>query len=347
MIPQPASAFSASEPLPANDAVPRRRRPRVVAVAAPAEAIQGPPVWLQQDRLPLTADDAQFRAGAALSALDGILRREPHWAPLLRRRLALSAAASCIQLQGRREAETALRDAMLLTRPGDDVGPAGRIHLAWRMLATRRVEDFDAMRLMEIADLFGLRVDRRLGETMQGLVADTASSPVAAATRAAAMLVAERPEAEGLALWLADLVLARRLGWAHAVPLLSTQILAGSLRQGPDGRRPKPGETPEWAIGGAFALARAAADACERAADLARRAGRLLDAAPKLRAREADAIVGLLLEEDAITPTAEAVAVSAARHMSDRALRRLFDRLVSLGVVRELSGRSTFRIYGL
>jgi len=33
--------------------------------------------------------------------------------------------------------------------------------------------------------------------------------------------------------------------------------------------------------------------------------------------------------------------------LSDRARRRLFDRLVSLSAARELTGRAAFRLYGL
>ncbi|WP_206534933.1 DUF1403 family protein, partial [Mesorhizobium sp. M7A.F.Ca.CA.001.06.1.1] len=54
-----------------------------------------------------------------------------------------------------------------------------------------------------------------------------------------------------------------------------------------------------------------------------------------------DRVVGQEPFDDAI------VASEKIAGMSDRGLRRLFDRLVELGAVRELSGRPTFRSYGL
>ncbi|RTL80489.1 MAG: DUF1403 family protein [Hyphomicrobiales bacterium] len=81
---------------------------------------------------------------------------------------------------------------------------------------------------------------------------------------------------------------------------------------------------------------------CALAVDLARRAQKLLAVAPMLRAKDARRVIDMLLADDAITPAA-----AARAGLSDRAARRLFDRLVALGAVRELSGRDTFRIYGL
>ena len=62
-----------------------------------------------------------------------------------------------------------------------------------------------------------------------------------------------------------------------------------------------------------------------------------------LRAKGARRVVDMLLADDAVTPAAAA----SRAGLSDRAARRLFDRLVALGAVRELSGRDAFRIYGL
>ena len=85
----------------------------------------------------------------------------------------------------------------------------------------------------------------------------------------------------------------------------------------------------------------AAATACDLHAELGRRAAKLLAAVPQLRAKGADAVVETLLAEDAVVPSGN------VGGMSDRARRRLFDRLVSLGAVRELTGRATSRLYGL
>ena len=95
-----------------------------------------------------------------------------------------------------------------------------------------------------------------------------------------------------------------------------------------------------WQILCANRWARAALQAAALHSDLACRAERLAQAAPRLRARDAAATVAALLSEDALAPR-------AGLHANDRAARRLFERLTALGLVRELSGRAQFRIYGL
>ena len=112
--------------------------------------------------------------------------------------------------------------------------------------------------------------------------------------------------------------------------------------RGRDGRRPRPGD-PDWENAIARAYALAAQEAHGTAVDLSRRAGALVALAPKLRAKGAERIVALLLAEDCVS---SARAAKLAR-LSDRASRRLFDRLIAQGAVRELSGRPNFRLYGL
>jgi hypothetical protein len=147
-----------------------------------------------------------------------------------------------------------------------------------------------------------------------------------------------RPGAEALALYCADAALAKSLDWPVPVPLLAAEVL--SRRAAGEGRRPKPGEAG-WTKAVALAYARAALSALDLAQDLARRASRLMDVAPKLRAKGKGRALAALLADDAVS------AAAPLPGLSDRARRRLFERLVALGAARELTGRPTFRLYGL
>jgi hypothetical protein len=295
-----------------------------------------------------SAFEAAFLAGAALASLDPLLRTEFSWRGCWGARLALTAAAASARLLGRAEDEAALRDAFALRRPGDDPGPAGRLLVAWRTLAGRRP---DLVLCVETADKIarelGLPSDAGLGTIFEEAAARAQGErPAVFAAADAAAFAFERleqgreREREILALLLADAVLASHLRWPVVVPLLAGAIVHPSLRKGPQGRRARPGD-PDWAEACCLAYARAAESAHDRARDLARRAEKLEATLPKLRAKGAEAAVARILEEDAVT------ASMRPGNLSQRAARRLFDRLVSLGVLRELTGRPTFRLYGL
>src|SRR5271163_5271463 len=93
------------------------------------------PAWARAKNPPETEAEAAFLAGAALARLDAIVRETPPWSGVWRQRLALAAAAASVRRAGRSEDEAALRDALHLTRPGADPGPAGRRLLPLRALA--------------------------------------------------------------------------------------------------------------------------------------------------------------------------------------------------------------------
>ena len=125
-------------------------------------------------------------------------------------------------------------------------------------------------------------------------------------------------------------MLAQLLKWPFALPLLAAHLFPGS------GRRAGPGAAAvdeNWVCACCLAYARAAAQACDLSADLERRAKKLLAVAPKLRAKGAGAALQALLDDDSLS-----AATKIGTQMSERGARRLFDRLVALGAIRELTG---------
>jgi hypothetical protein len=311
---------------------------------------RGFPRWARIGENAVRAGDPVFFAGAGLALLDHFLAASPPFAGALRQRLALRAAAACVKMARLREDAAGLRDAEHLA-PGagtTQTSLAGRVHRLWRLFASRPMR-LDASTLRIAADLVGL-TDATSFDGLAGALRDIvagAEHPLAAAVGASAAamkLLTDAPpvDVEIFALWLSDLALAQRLGWDAPVPLLATAIAHASLRRGPSGKRPRPAD-PDWVDAAAGAYAMAAQEAYALAGELARAGEKLLAAQPKLRAKSAGRVIELLLSDDAVSP---ARAAKAAR-LSDRAARRLFDRLIELGAVRELSGRPNFRLYGL
>ena len=276
------------------------------------------PGWVTSTRAE-TTEDVAFLSGAALYHLHIVLAREGVPQALLRDRLALRAAEALVGFCGRPERAGELRDAVHILRPGDLPGPAGVSYMAWRRAVERPISI------------------KALGRALPALAPGQIAAWLdvgkgAPVTRVAMVLEAvltEVPRGEGAALILGDAVLAKALGWEHLLPLLAAGLKRADLRKQGD----------ELRLACHRALISSAVEAGRMAADLARRAAHLNAVAPKLRAKASGEAVEMFLTRDAVAPS--------ALPLPDRAARRLCDRLVDLGAVRELTGRDTFRLYGL
>jgi len=299
------------------------------------------PAWTRPRTHDSRESDAAFAAGIALKSLDDLMRADPPWLGCWRDRLALKSAAIAARMLGRNEDEHTLRDAILLTTPGDDPGPAGKLFLATRML-TRRSGTLTTPLVREVAALLGVNWDDSLASCAD--MVDSANQSGRAAPFAVADLItaisAVRPDAEVLALGLAEVVLAHKLSWPKPVPLLLPERFGSAFRTIGGRGRVRPGE-PAYPKAICLAMVEGVDTALRSAVEIDRRAARLLAVAPKVRTKGADPVIRKLLTDDAIAASAPGSALSRW------AANRLFDRLESLDAVRELSGRSSFRIFGL
>lgn len=294
------------------------RKPRVQATTA-LPMLPNLPGWILFGPAE-SLNAAAFRSGAALAHLTFVTTAANLPKALWRDRLALAAAEVCLSHAGRREGARALRDAVYLTKAGDDPGPAGRNFRQWSRAVARPMSVAHLSRVLD-----GISADR-IAPCLDAVLAN----PVERAAATIEAVLGDSPRAETVALILADAVLSRAMGWDNLVPLLGLAMTAREVRLRGDDLR----------LACHRRVVAGAAQAVPLAADLTRRAARLQAVVPKLRAKAAGRAVEVFLSCDALAP-------ATLDFMSDRAARRLCDRLVSLEVIRELTGRDTFRLYGL
>ena len=292
------------------------------------------PGWVIQNH-GKTLETETFLSGASLAMLHMVLVDQARILPaeLLRNRLALRAAEACLKLEGRRESEADIRDAYFLVRAGDAMGPAGEMYARWRKASATGATSATGLKQRDWLKRLKSCVPEYIAEELPEWI-DTAmdqsavqgGSPVAQAAKMVELVIAAFPREEAAALICGDLVLARALGWAHPVPLLGLHIKRRDLQAAGD----------ELSLDCHRAVARGAQDAVRLAHDLTRRAQRLRNVAPKLRAKGSGEAVALFLCEDAVLPSSmlSPRIQETSITMTDRAARRLCDRLVELGVVR-------------
>lgn len=272
-----------------------------------------------------TIEQAAFRSGATIAHLHLVAATSAVPAALWRDRLAVQAAELCLRLAGRRDGPATMRDALHLARPGDDPGPAGRVLRQWSRAVARPISVAGLARALE-----------GVSPAQIALCLDaTGATPIDRAAQVIEAVLHDDPRAETPALILAEAVLAQSLGATHVLPLLSLGLTPRDLRLRGDDLRLACHRSAVRGVGQALPLA----------GTLARGAARLHATVPQLRAKGAARAVEMFLSQDAFAPRALAEAMPDC--LSDRAARRLCDRLVELGALRELTGRDTFRLYGV
>lgn len=297
------------------------------------------PSWVTSGHVE-TLETVAFRSGAALMVLDGLVSDPRHGVPvkLLANRLALKSATATSKLEGRLAREADIRDAWHLTPPGEARGPDGDLLAFWRDAARLRMG-----RTVDTIDLIGPDL---AGEVEGWLhVAQSRAlthGPLAGCISAMRAVLEADDRAERIACLLSDIVLARALNRPTILPLSAQGLTKAMLRD-----LVAEGQRSELTV--QRKILEAIEDTIRLSRDLSSKAAALRAVAPKLRAKGSEAAVDLFLTEDAVAPSTMLSPRIRGTNipMTDRAARRFCDRLVELGVARELTGRPTFRLYGV
>jgi len=297
------------------------------------------PAWVTSGHAE-TLETVAFRSGAALTVLDQLIDNPRHGVPvkLLENRLALSAATATSKLEGRLSRETDIRDAFHLTPPGAARGPDGDLLAFWREAVRMRAGGAG-----EVTDLIGAEFAGEVGVWIDaGLEHARTHGPLAGCVTVLRTVLETDDRAERIACLLSDIVLTRAMNWQAVLSVSAQRLTKAALRN-----LTADGQGGELAV--QVRILESIEETIRLARDLARRAEALRTVAPKLRAKGSDAAVELFLTEDAVAPASMLAPRIRGTDipMTDRAARRFCDRLVELGVARELTGRATFRLYGI
>lgn len=312
------------------------------SLAGASKSLPKLPSWVTSGAAE-TPHTVAFRSGAALLVLDGLVSDPRHSVPvkLFANRLALSAARTTSKLEGRLAREADIRDAYYLTPAGEARGPDGDLLAFWRDAAQLRMtgKDWQSNLMEQVGPAFA---DDVLRWVASGADRSRTHGPLVGCTLVMRTALEADDRAERTACMLSDIVLARALNWKSILPVTARQLTKAMLRE-----LTNEGQGADLRIQTSLLIS--IEDTIRLARDLATRAAALRAVTPKLRAKGSKAAADLFLSEDAIgpsmmlSPTIQGTTIP----MTDRAARRFCDRLVELGVVHELTGRSTFRLYGI
>lgn len=297
------------------------------------------PAWVTSGRAE-SPETVAFRSGAALTVLDQLVTDPRRDVPvkLLANQLALKAATATSKLEGRLAREADIRDAYHLTLPGEARGPDGDLLAFWRKAVRLRTGGTG-----EIADLVGVDFEGELSVWLKaGNDRAQTHGPLAGCEAVLRAVLGTDDRAERIACLLSDVVLAGALNWPTILPVSAQCLTKAMLRD-----LVAEGQGGELKV--QQRLLQSVEDTTQLARDCSSRGAKVRAVASKLRAKGSEAAVALFLSEDAVAPSTmlSPMIQGTTTRMTDRAARRFCDRLVELGVARELTGRPTFRLYGI